>query len=141
MGKFHQQPVAKIKYYKTFPIITIYFIYRWCIYTVWKLFRLKRFTYASRFDYSALLTLLLCITYACYIFEGYQLYNFIKHARLQQHLNKTGKYINYAFPTGSVYGFGIKRRRTPTISETNIKILHTVNKAGLFHILFWLIKF
>ena len=25
--------------------------------------------------------------------------------------------VNYAFPTGSVYGFGIKRRRrTPTIS-------------------------
>ena len=46
---------------------------------------------------------------------------------------------NYAFPTGSVYGFGIKRRRrqrrTPTISESarNIKILHIVNKAGLFH--------
>ena len=48
------------------------------------------------------------------------------------------KYYN-TFPTGSVYGFGIKRRRrTATISESasNIKILHTVNKAGLFHILF-----
>ena len=58
----------------------------------------------------------------------------------------------YAFPTGSVYGFGIKwrrrrQRRTPTISESasnitsNIKILHIVNKAGLFHILFGVIKF
>ena len=39
-------------------------------------------------------------------------------------------------PTGSVYGFGIKRRqgRTPASSESasNIKILHIVNKAGLF---------
>ena len=54
--------------------------------------------------------------------------------------------FNYAFPTGSGYGFGIKRRqrqRTPTISESasNLKILHIVNKAGLFQILFWLIKF
>ena len=60
--------------------------------------------------------------------------------------------VNYAFPTGSVYGFGKKRRkrrkrkrrkRTPTISEStsNIKILHITNKAGLFHILFGLIKF
>ena len=65
---------------------------------------------------------------------------------------------NYAFPTGSVYGFGKKRRkrkrrkrkrrkrkrrRTPTISESarNIKILHVTHKAGLFHILFGLIKF
>ena len=57
---------------------------------------------------------------------------------------------NYAFPTGSVNGFGKKRRkrrkrkrRTPTISESasNIKILHITNKAGLFHILFGLIKF
>ena len=54
---------------------------------------------------------------------------------------------NYAFRTGSVYGFGKKRRRrkrrTPTISESasNIKILHITNKAGLFHILFGLIKF
>ena len=54
---------------------------------------------------------------------------------------------NYAFPTGSVYGFGIKQRqhqrqrRTPVSSETasNIKILHKVNKAALFHILFGLI--
>ena len=58
--------------------------------------------------------------------------------------NETKYY--YAFPTGSVYGFGIKRRRrrrTPASSETasNIKILHIVNKAGLFHILFGLIKF
>ena len=52
----------------------------------------------------------------------------------------------YAFPTGSVYGFGKKwrrRRRTPTISESasNIKILHIINKAGLFQILFGEIKF
>ena len=53
---------------------------------------------------------------------------------------------NYAFPTGSVYGFGIKwrqgqqqrQRRTPASSESasNIKILHIVYKAGLFHILY-----
>ena len=53
--------------------------------------------------------------------------------------------FNYTFPTGSVYGFGMKRRRqrTPVSSETarNFKILHIVNKAGLFHILFGLIKF
>ena len=55
---------------------------------------------------------------------------------------------NYAFPTGSVYGFGIKwcrwrQRRTPASSDStsNIKIMHVVNKAGLFHILFGLIKF
>ena len=59
---------------------------------------------------------------------------------------------NYAFPTGSIYGFGKKRRkrrrkrrrrRTPTISESacNIEILHITNKAGLFHILFGRIKF
>ena len=56
--------------------------------------------------------------------------------------------INYTFPTGSVYGFGMKRRqrcqqqRMPAISESasNIKILQ-INKAGLFHILFGLIKF
>ena len=52
-------------------------------------------------------------------------------------------YYNYAFPTGSVYGFGVKQRRAPTISESasNIKILYIVNKAGLFYILFGLIKF
>ena len=43
-------------------------------------------------------------------------------------------------------GFGMKRgqqRQTPAISESasNIKILHIVNKAGIFHILFGLIKF
>ena len=45
-------------------------------------------------------------------------------------------------PNGN--GFGIKRRRqTPASSEnaSNIKILHIFNKAGLFHILFGLIKF
>ena len=49
--------------------------------------------------------------------------------------------IYYAFPTGSVYDFGMKRRRrrrkrTPVSSETasNIKILHIVHKAGLFHL-------
>ena len=51
----------------------------------------------------------------------------------------------FAFPTGSVYGFGIKwrQRRMPAISESasNIKILHIVNKAGLFHILFGVIEF
>ena len=53
----------------------------------------------------------------------------------------------YAFPTGSVYGFGMKRRQrrrqTPTISKSasNLKILGVVNKAGLFHILFGLNKF
>ena len=47
-----------------------------------------------------------------------------------------------------IYGFGMKRRqsqpqRTPTISESasNLKILHIVNKVGLFHILFGLINF
>ena len=57
--------------------------------------------------------------------------------------------IYYAFPTGSVYGFGMKRRQwrqhqwTPTISESasNLNIMHIVIKAGLFHILFGLIKF
>ena len=56
--------------------------------------------------------------------------------------------LNYAFPTKSVYGFGIKRRqgqprRTPIISESasNLKILHIVNRAGLFQILFGLNKF
>ena len=59
---------------------------------------------------------------------------------------------NYAFPTGSVYGFGMKQRqhqkqrerqRMPTISESasNLNIMHIVIKAGLFHILFGLIKF
>ena len=55
-----------------------------------------------------------------------------------------GLTFNYAFPTGSVYGFGIKRRqRTPASSESasNLKIMHKVNKAGLFHIFFGLIKF
>ena len=52
----------------------------------------------------------------------------------------------YAFPTGSLYGFGIewRQRRTPTISEyvqSNIKILHIDNKPGLFHILFGVITF
>ena len=61
--------------------------------------------------------------------------------------------LNYAFPTGSVYGFGMKRRqqqqqqqqqwRTPASSESasNLKKMNIVNKAGLFHILFGLIKF
>ena len=52
---------------------------------------------------------------------------------------------NYAFPTGSEYGFGIqwRQRQTPTFSESasNIKILHIVNKVGLFHILFGVIKY
>ena len=40
--------------------------------------------------------------------------------------------LYYAFPVGSVYGFGMKRR-TPTLSEsaTNIKILHKVINACL----------
>ena len=53
--------------------------------------------------------------------------------------------ITYS-PTGSVYGFGMKRRqqrRMPASSKSasNLKILHIVKKAGLFHILFGLIKF
>ena len=55
-------------------------------------------------------------------------------------------FYNYTFPTGSVYGFGMKRRRcqrTPasSVSASNVKILHIVNLAGIFHILFGLIKF
>ena len=45
--------------------------------------------------------------------------------------------------SGSGSGGGGGGGRTPTISESasNIKILHITNKAGLFHILFRLIKF
>ena len=52
----------------------------------------------------------------------------------------------YAFPTGSVYGFGMKppedvsylriRKQSQISAYTDI-----VNKAGLFHILFGLNKF
>ena len=46
---------------------------------------------------------------------------------------------NYAFHTGSVYGFGMKRRqrkRMPVNSESasNLKIRHIVNKVGLLYI-------
>ena len=55
--------------------------------------------------------------------------------------------ISLRIPKGKLNGFGIKlrwrQRRTPAISEfaSNIKILQIINKAGLFHILFGLIKF
>ena len=73
--------------------------------------------------------------YGLYIFQIYTFYT----------KKQTVKSLNYyAFPTGSEYGFGKKRRQqTPASSESegNLKILHIVNKAGIFHILFGLIQF
>ena len=56
--------------------------------------------------------------------------------RAHEHLCLVG-HSNYAFPTGSVY------ETAPASSESasNLKILHIVNKAGLFHILFGLSYF
>ena len=51
--------------------------------------------------------------------------------------------LYYAFPTGSVYGCGKQRRRWTLMgseSASNLNKLCIVNKAGLFHILFGLIK-
>ena len=73
----------------------------------------------------------------------YWVFNYVAIIHLNYYINNSA--VNYTFPMGSVYGFGIKRRqwRTPAISKyaSNIKIMHIVNKAGLFHILFGLIKF
>ena len=49
---------------------------------------------------------------------------------------------NYAFPTGIWFWYETAAADTSeSVTASNFQIMHIVNKAGLFHILFGLIKF